>query len=105
MDSNTIFLFAQGMAYLGENGIVHRDLAARNILVAAEDLVKISDFGLARHVGFNGYYVVRQNAQKLPMPWVLNLKAIHKIPLVAQWVISFSFFFSVRAGKPRLLEV
>nr|CAH0112132.1 unnamed protein product [Daphnia galeata] len=60
---------AEGMAYLGENNIVHRDLAARNILVAAEDLVKISDFGLARQVGYNGYYVVRDYAQKLPMPW------------------------------------
>ena len=57
------------MAYLGENNIVHRDLAARNILVAAEDLVKISDFGLARQVGYNGYYVVRDYGQKLPMPW------------------------------------
>lgn len=57
------------MAYLGENYIVHRDLAARNILVAAEDLVKISDFGLARCVGYSGYYVVRENNQKLPMPW------------------------------------
>lgn len=57
------------MAYLGENNIVHRDLAARNILVAAVDLVKISDFGLARQVGYNGYYAVRDRGQKLPMPW------------------------------------
>jgi len=60
---------AEGMEYLGKKGIVHRDLAARNILVASEDLVKISDFGLARHVGYDGYYVIRQNAQKLPVPW------------------------------------
>lgn len=60
---------AEGMAYLGENNIVHRDLAARNILVAAVDLVKISDFGLARQVGYNGYYAVRDRGQKLPMPW------------------------------------
>lgn len=57
------------MAYLGENNIVHRDLAARNILVASEDLVKISDFGLARQVDYNGYYKIRDYAQKLPMPW------------------------------------
>lgn len=57
------------MAYLGENNIVHRDLAARNILVVSEDLVKISDFGLARQVDYSGYYVVRENCQKLPMPW------------------------------------
>lgn len=57
------------MEYLGQKNIVHRDLAARNILVACEDIVKISDFGLARHVSYNGYYVVKNNTQKLPMPW------------------------------------
>ena len=57
------------MAYLGENNIVHRDLAARNISVAAEESVEISDFGLARPVGNYGYYVVRDNGQKLPVPW------------------------------------
>ena len=57
------------MEYLGEKNIVHRDLAGRNILVASEDLVKISDFGLARQVGYDGYYVIKQNSQKLPMLW------------------------------------
>ncbi len=38
------------MEYLGRKGVIHRDLAARNILVANEELVKISDFGLARFV-------------------------------------------------------
>jgi len=59
----------QGMAYLGENNVVHRDLATRNILVVAEDLVKISDFGLARQVGYNGYYAIRDNGKKLPIHW------------------------------------
>ena len=36
------------MAYLGGKNLVHHDLAARNIWVAAEDLIKICDFGLAR---------------------------------------------------------
>jgi len=60
---------AEGMEYLGQKNIVHRDLAARNILVASEDSVKISDFGLARHVGYSGYYVVQRNDQTLPIRW------------------------------------
>lgn len=48
-----LFLYAHniidGMEYLRQKGIIHRDLAARNILVANEELVKISDFGLARY--------------------------------------------------------
>ncbi|KAI5704360.1 hypothetical protein M8J75_004482 [Diaphorina citri] len=50
---------AEGMEYLGTRGIVHRDLAARNILVAAPDLVKISDFGLAHALGESNFYTLK----------------------------------------------
>ncbi|XP_035702306.1 tyrosine-protein kinase JAK2 isoform X2 [Folsomia candida] len=58
---------AEGMDYLRENNIVHRDLAARNILVANEDLVKISDFGLARYCDDNCYTF--RTDRKLPIKW------------------------------------
>ncbi|KAF3422404.1 hypothetical protein E2986_02653 [Frieseomelitta varia] len=47
---------ATGMDYLGSMSIVHRDLAARNILVADENKVKISDFGLIEAFLLNGKY-------------------------------------------------
>lgn len=39
---------ASGMSFLEQNKIVHRDLAARNVLVAEGNILKVSDFGLAR---------------------------------------------------------
>ena len=37
-----------GMKYLADMGYVHRDLAARNILVNAQLICKVSDFGMSR---------------------------------------------------------
>ncbi|GLH06136.1 Tyrosine-protein kinase Abl [Gryllus bimaculatus] len=59
---------ARGMEYLGHKNIVHRDLAARNILVASDNHVKISDFGLAQVMGNNGYYILKTN-RELPIKW------------------------------------
>ena len=38
-----------GMEYLSARFIIHRDLAARNVLIADNHVLKISDFGLAKH--------------------------------------------------------
>lgn len=60
---------ATGMDYLGSKSIVHRDLAARNILVADENRVKISDFGLAQVTGKNNDYYILQTNRNLPIKW------------------------------------
>ncbi|XP_060536177.1 uncharacterized protein LOC132708084 [Cylas formicarius] len=60
---------AKGMEYLGKKNIVHRDLAARNILVADENHVKISDFGLAQVMGANDYYILKTPNRELPIRW------------------------------------
>ncbi|OQV15760.1 Macrophage colony-stimulating factor 1 receptor 2 [Hypsibius exemplaris] len=58
----------RGMEYLSARRIIHRDLAARNVLVAASRVIKISDFGLARH-GMESY-TVANNLIPLPILWM-----------------------------------
>ena len=69
-----LFGFAQnimeGMDYMGSQGIIHRDLAARNVLVADEETVKISDFGLARlKTDEKDYYRMSSNIN-IPVKWM-----------------------------------
>ena len=41
----------------------HRDLAARNVLIADDNIAKVSDFGLTREV------LSKQEGTKLPVKW------------------------------------
>ncbi|XP_065899838.1 uncharacterized protein [Dysidea avara] len=56
-----------GLVYLTSKLFVHRDLAARNILVASDDVCKIADFGMARDVSDDTYYV--STGGKIPLKW------------------------------------
>lgn len=57
---------SSAMQYLEEHSVIHRDLAARNCLVG-DNVVKVADFGLARHVLDNEY--MSSFGAKFPVRW------------------------------------
>ncbi|OQV12082.1 Macrophage colony-stimulating factor 1 receptor 2 [Hypsibius exemplaris] len=67
----------RGMEYLASRSIIHRDLAARNILVASNQILKISDFGLAKQGSDS--YVVSNAFIALPILWMPPDAIINRI--------------------------
>ncbi|XP_065223346.1 plexin-A4-like [Planococcus citri] len=60
---------ARGMEYLASKKCIHRDLAARNVLVSHDFVLKIADFGLARHTRNKDYYK-KKTKGRLPVKWM-----------------------------------
>jgi hypothetical protein len=50
---------ARGVRHLHENGIIHRDIAARNVLLDADLVAKVADFGMSR--GFDASATIDEN--------------------------------------------
>ncbi|XP_071836846.1 muscle, skeletal receptor tyrosine protein kinase-like isoform X1 [Apostichopus japonicus] len=59
---------ANGMVYLSDKRLVHRDVATRNCLVNALMQVKISDFGMARYLEDEDYFIGSKD-ERLPVRW------------------------------------
>lgn len=63
-----MYQIASAMQYLSTMQLVHRDLAARNVLLASEDIAKVSDFGMSRKMNENSYYYTKTQG-KWPLKW------------------------------------
>ncbi|CAH1802603.1 unnamed protein product, partial [Owenia fusiformis] len=63
------YQIACGMNHISSFKFLHRDLAARNILLGANKVCKISDFGLSRDVAERDLYS-RTSQGRLPIRWM-----------------------------------
>nr|XP_026693888.1 proto-oncogene tyrosine-protein kinase ROS isoform X2 [Ciona intestinalis] len=83
-----------GCKYLESQHFIHRDLAARNCLVSSKDyqcrhrVVKIGDFGLARDIYRNDYYL-KEGEGLLPVRWMAPESLMMKLYTVQSDVWSF----------------
>jgi len=70
------YQIAKGMEYLTTKKVIHGDLAARNILVTENHSVKITDFGLSKHLyNYTNNYITKKNDTPMPWRW-LSLEAL-----------------------------
>ncbi|XP_055352858.1 uncharacterized protein LOC129598816 isoform X2 [Paramacrobiotus metropolitanus] len=69
---NFAYQISRGMTHLALYNIIHRDLAARNVLVCEDKVVKICDFGLARHCTEKSEYIrlAKTDTTPLPVRWM-----------------------------------
>lgn len=60
-----------GFGELVKNGIIHRDLKPENILIK-DDMLKIADFGLAKHSENNSFLKTKVGTPAYMAPQILN---------------------------------
>lgn len=62
----------KGMDYLHQNNIIHRDLKTANLLMDANNVVKVADFGVARFQNEEGIMTAETGTYRWMAPEVIN---------------------------------
>ncbi|CAN1235032.1 Serine/threonine-protein kinase STY17, partial [Linum perenne] len=63
---------SKGMEYLHQNNIIHRDLKTANLLMDADNVVKVADFGIARFQNQGGVMTAETGTYRWMAPEVIN---------------------------------
>ncbi|ODM92202.1 Vascular endothelial growth factor receptor 1 [Orchesella cincta] len=63
------YQITKAMEYLASKKVVHGDLALRNMLLDANQVVKITDFGLSKHIYTQTNQYVTTKNKDVPLPW------------------------------------
>ncbi|KFB47570.1 hypothetical protein ZHAS_00015536 [Anopheles sinensis] len=82
---------ADGMNYLASKNVIHGDLAARNVLLCEDNVVKISDFGLARSFNYKNMYK-KKGKDRVPYKWLALESISDQIFSVASDVWAYGVF-------------
>ncbi|WOK94634.1 serine/threonine-protein kinase STY46-like isoform X4 [Canna indica] len=62
----------KGMEYLHQNNIIHRDLKTANLLMDANNIVKVADFGVARFQSQEGIMTAETGTYRWMAPEIIN---------------------------------
>lgn len=82
---------AKALKYLSDNKFVHRDVACRNVLLSADRVAKLGDFGMARSMYENDYYRFNRKGL-LPVRWMAPESLALSVFTPASDIWSFGVF-------------